>query len=66
MVNHNDATSSKELSALTTKTDNDKNTIFLCKNVEKYREQKQVRVKRVIYLTNTDGLLDEQEQTVKG
>ena len=62
IINHNDALSDGELNNLSDKTDNDKNTIY----ISEILEQTNYDVKRVIYLTNTNWLLDENKNTVLG
>lgn len=55
IVNHNDAMSSLELNNITNATDNDKNAVEL---------SKKIKLKRVIYLSNTNGLLDMNDNTI--
>ncbi len=65
IINHNDATSEQELKNLSDKTDNDKNTIHVSDTINTYSKQVGLKVKRVIFLTNTHGLLDINKDTVK-
>jgi glutamate 5-kinase len=58
IINHNDTTSENELKNITSRTDNDKNTIYISEIIEQYSAEIQLKVGKVIYLTNTDGLLD--------
>ena len=62
VVNHNDALHKTEIENITSKSDNDKNTIFLSKVLSK--NLKWLSIERVIYLTNTNWLLDENKKTV--
>ncbi len=62
IINHNDALSDEELSKVSSKTDNDKNAVYIAKILQ----DTSVKVKRVIYLTNTNWLLDENNKTVLG
>ena len=64
ILNHNDGMSSIELSALTNQSDNDKNTVYISEIVNKYQEEIWFRIKRVIFLTNTPGILNEEWKTV--
>jgi len=63
IINHNDALSSNELNNLSDKTDNDKNVIHISEALSRYSD---VIIKRVIFLTNTDGVLDENKNRVSG
>ncbi len=65
IINHNDATSNDELKNLSSKTDNDKNTIHITQVINNYSQEIWIKVKRVIFLTNTNWLLDERWETVK-
>ncbi len=62
IVNHNDALHKIEIDNITNKSDNDKNTIFLSKIL--FKNLKWFTIEKVIYLTNTDWLLDENKKTV--
>ena len=62
IINHNDALSDDELNNISDKTDNDKNTIY----ISEILQNSNIEVQRVIYLTNTDWLLDENKNTVLG
>ena len=64
ILNHNDGMSSVELSALTLHADNDQNTVFISEIVNKYKKEISFRIKRVIFLTNTCWILDENWETV--
>jgi Txe/YoeB family toxin of Txe-Axe toxin-antitoxin module len=50
IINHNDALSDEELNKVSSKTDNDQNTIYIA-NILK---DTNIQIKRIIYLTNTD------------
>lgn len=65
IINHNDATSNDELKNLSSKTDNDKNTIHITQVINNYSKEIWIRVKRVIFLTNTNWLLDDKWQTIQ-
>jgi len=65
IVNHNDTLHNTELNNLSNKTDNDKNTVFLSKIISENLQNK-IIIKRVIYLTNTNWLLDKKKKTVSG
>jgi glutamate 5-kinase len=58
IINHNDALSSQELNKLSSKTDNDNNVVHICQAVDNFSRLISFRIRRVIYLTNTNGLLD--------
>ncbi len=62
IINHNDTLHSDELDNVGDKTDNDKNTIYVSKLLQKY--SKNIKIKRVVYLTNTDGLLNKYGEVV--
>ncbi len=64
IVNHNDTTSENELKNITARTDNDKNTIYISEIIEQYSAKIQLKVGKVIYLTNTDGVLDNDWNTL--
>lgn len=64
IINHNDATSNDELKNLSSKTDNDKNTIHITEVINRFTSQTKMRANRVIFLTNTNGLLDSNWETV--
>lgn len=64
IINHNDATSSEELKNMSSKVDNDKNTVHISKVVADYGNEIWIRVKRVIILTSTAWLLDINGNTV--
>ncbi len=61
IINHNDATHNDELENLSLKADNDKNTIHLCKVLNLLEN---IKIKKVIFLTNTNWLLDDNKNTV--
>ncbi len=61
IINHNDTLHPEELYNVSDKCDNDKNTVFITKLFNKYLDFK---IKRIIYLTNTNWLLDEKYNTV--
>jgi len=63
IINYNDTLHSDELNNVSEKSDNDKNTVFVTKVLKKYLD---IDIKRVIYLTNTNGLLDKNKKTVLG
>jgi len=63
IINHNDSLHPNELNNISDKTDNDKNTLYLSRILSEYSDNK-VHIKRVIYLTNTHWLLDENWTTV--
>lgn len=65
IMNYNDSTSFLELNNLTTKTDNDKNTVFLSKLINKYSNKTKYKVSKVFYLTNTNWLLGKNKKTIK-
>ncbi|MDQ7009012.1 MAG: hypothetical protein Q9M94_01840 [Candidatus Gracilibacteria bacterium] len=65
IINHNDTLHPDELNNVSDKSDNDKNTVYISKLFNNFFE-KYFFIKRVIYLTNFNGLLDEKKQTVKG
>jgi hypothetical protein len=54
IINHNDTTSNDELKNLSSKTDNDKNTIHITEVINKYSNEINMKIHRVIYLTNTN------------
>ena len=60
IINHNDVLSNDELNNISEKTDNDKNTIY----ISEVLNTRNINIKRVIYLTNTDWLLDKNKKTV--
>jgi len=62
IINHNDALSDEELNKVSSKTDNDKNTVYISKILQDTKYE----IKRVIYLTNTNWLLDKNKETVLG
>ncbi len=62
IINHNDALSDEELNKVSSKTDNDKNAVY----ISKVLQDTNVKVKRVIYLTNTNWLLDRDKKTILG
>ena len=64
IINHNDTTSNDELKNLSSKTDNDKNTIHITEVINKYSQEINMKIHRVIYLTNTNWLLDENKNTI--
>lgn len=66
IINHNDALSSQELSKVSTRTDNDLNVVHICQIASDFQSEINFRIKRIIYLTNTDWLLDEKWNTVSG
>lgn len=66
IINHNDALSNDELKNLSDRTDNDKNVVHVCKALQEHIDETQLQVKRVIYLTNTNGLLDNDGNTIIG
>jgi hypothetical protein len=57
--------SSKEVMQLSKKADNDQNAVLVAKLLNESIQKYAVRVKRVIFLTNTNGILDANNQTVK-
>lgn len=63
IVNHNDSLHPNELNNISDKTDNDKNTLYISKILSQY-SCREINIKRVIYLTNTQGLLNESKNTV--
>jgi len=65
IINHNDTIHNNELKNVSLKADNDKNTVHICKvlNILNKREER-IQIKRVIYLTNTNWLLDSNKNTV--
>ncbi len=63
VVNYNDCLHWGELMNVSNKTDNDKNTVFLSKIFQTHLATK-VRIERIIYLTNTAWLLDNNNKTV--
>ena len=65
IINHNDTLHPDELNNVSEKSDNDKNTVFVSKIFNKFLK-KYFKIKRVIYLTNTNWLLDENKKTVLG
>lgn len=65
IINHNDTTSNDELKNLSSKTDNDKNTIHITEVINEYSYEIWIRINRVIFLTNTNWLLDESQNTVR-
>ncbi len=64
VINHNDTTSSHELKNLWAKTDNDRNAVIICEELNMYKELVNAEISRVIFLTNTDWLLDSNWKTV--
>ena len=64
VINHNDTLHSTELGNVCDKNDNDKNTVFISKLFNKFLKEK--IIKNVIYLTNTNWLLDEDKSTILG
>jgi len=66
IINHNDTLSSQELSKVSQKTDNDLNVVYICKIVSDFQKEIDFRIKRIIYLTNTNWLLDQNWNTVSG
>jgi len=44
IINYNDSTSFLELNNLTDKTDNDKNTVFLSKLINKYKNETKYKI----------------------
>lgn len=64
IINHNDTTSNDELKNLSSKTDNDKNTVHITDVINNYSHEIWIIVHRVIFLTNTNWLLDENQNTV--
>lgn len=64
IINHNDTTSNDELKNLSNKTDNDKNTIHITEVLNKYANEINLKIHRVIFLTNTNWLLDVNWDTV--
>ena len=65
IINHNDTLHPDELNNVSEKSDNDKNTVFVSKIFNKFLK-KYFKIKRVIYLTNTNWLLDKNKNTVLG
>jgi len=65
IINHNDTLHPTELNSVLEKNDNDKNTVFISELFNNFFKKKVV-VKRVIYLTNTNWLLDKEKNTVLG
>ena len=65
VINHNDTLHSIELDNVCGKNDNDKNTVFVARLFDGYLKEK-IIVKNVVYLTNTNWLLDENGNTVSG
>jgi glutamate 5-kinase len=63
IINHNDTLHPDELNNVSEKSDNDKNTVFIAKIFNKYLD---IEIKRVIYLTNSNWLLDKEKNTVLG
>ncbi len=63
IINHNDTLHSTELNNVFDKSDNDKNTVFISKLFHNFLKNKIV-VEKVIYLTNTYWLLDENKKTI--
>jgi len=51
IINHNDTLHPDELNNVSEKSDNDKNTVFVSKIFNKFLD---IKIKRVIYLTNTN------------
>ena len=62
ILNHNDALSNEELNNLSDRTDNDKNTVY----ISGLLKDTNLHIKRVIYLTNTNWLLNKEKNTVLG
>lgn len=60
VINYNDTLHPDELNNVSEKTDNDKNTVFISKIFNVFFE-KQLKIKRIIYLTNTNWLLDKKK-----
>jgi hypothetical protein len=54
IINHNDATSNEELKKISSKSDNDKNTVFITDIISTFRAEVGLEVNKVIYLTNTN------------
>lgn len=64
IINHNDALCESELKNISNKSDNDKNTIYITEVINRYCSKYNFIVNKVIYLTNTFWLLDENKNTV--
>ena len=63
IINHNDTLHPDELNNVSEKSDNDKNTVFVSRIFNKFSD---INIKRVIYLTNTNWLLNKEKNTVLG